>query len=139
MTDYKPELLPTPAFGNTAPYQSMGGCAWLNESTVAVMHSVYVQPAARLQEILVLDLETSDVRSFREHNEFTSSRSVLPVPGRDLLISQFHHFAEYPDPIGDNTTPEVVDNQTGARAPILTTEDRVVAAVSADLLRPSAP
>jgi len=107
---------------------------WLHGSTVAVMHDVFIEPGARPKEILVVDLETSAVRSLREHNEFTSSRSILPVPGRNLLISQFHRFEEYRDPIGDLTTPEVVDTETGARSAILTTEDRIVAVFGSDLL-----
>jgi hypothetical protein len=135
LTDYQSGLLQTPRLPDpNAGDRGMWGCVWHDESRVAVIHDVFIEPSTRPKEILVLDLETSAVRSFREHNEFTSSRSILPIPGRDLLISQFHHFTEYPDPIGDMTTPEVVDAETGARAPILTTRDRVVAAVPADLL-----
>jgi DNA-binding CsgD family transcriptional regulator len=137
LTDYQSELLrtphlPDPDFGG----RGMWGCVWLDESTVAVMHDVFIQSGVRRKEILVVDLETSAVSSLREHNEFTSSRNILPVPGRNLLISQFHRFEEYPDAIGDLTTPEVVDSETGARAPILTTEDRIVVAVPAELLTP---
>jgi hypothetical protein len=137
LTDYQSGLLRTPGLPDPdSGDRGMWGCVWLDESRVAVIHDVFIGSGERPKEILVLDLETSDVRSLLEHNEFTSSRGILPVSGRDLLISQFRHFTEYPDPIGDNTTPDVVDTQTGARTAILTTEDRVVAAVPAEMLAP---
>jgi hypothetical protein len=138
LTDYPTALLPPTPNLSTTSYgrRAMWGCVWLDDRTVAVMHSVFIQPQQSPKEILVLNLETSGVRDLREHNEFTGSRNLVAVPERNLLISQFQHYAEYPDPIGDLTTPEVVDAETGARAPILTTKDRVVAAVSAELLAP---
>jgi DNA-binding CsgD family transcriptional regulator len=136
LTDYSSSLLPaTPNLTTTSyGHQGMWSCVWLDESTVAVMHNVLIEANDRPNEILILDLETSDVRNFREHNEFMSSRSILAIPDRGLVISQFRHHDEYPDPIGESTTPEVVDAQTGARAPILTTQDRVVAAVPTSTL-----
>jgi hypothetical protein len=137
LTDYPSGLLRTPSYLATAyADEGMWGCVWLDEKTVAVMHDVFIEPGIRPKEILVLDLETSNAMSFQEHNEFTSSRDILAVPERNLLISQFQRSPHYPDPIGDTMTPEVVDAETGARAAILTTEDRVLAAIAAELLEP---
>ena len=135
LTDYRSELTRLPGYPSTgAGGDGMWGCVWLDDETVALMHDVFIEPGQRPKEILVLDVATGEVRSFRDHNEFVTNRSVLAIPNRGLLISQFHHHTEYPDPIGDHTTPEVVDTQTGARAPILAIQDRVGAAIAGAVL-----
>jgi len=120
--------------GTIIGFNSLVHCVWLDESRVALVYGNFVHPQGTVRELLILDTDTGDLTVLPEHSEFTSSRGLLAIPDRILLISQFHHAPGYPDPIGDALTPEVVDADTGARRAILTTEDWVVAAVPADML-----
>jgi hypothetical protein len=85
-------------------------------------------------EVLILDTDNGQVRPLKEHRD-TGSREILPVSGRNLLISG-PHTSRTPDPIGDTLTPDVVDIETNARHPILTTDDWVVAAFPQTQSRP---
>jgi DNA-binding CsgD family transcriptional regulator len=122
LTDYQPEL----ASNIHLMSKGLANCVWLDDSRVALLFDSTIQPAFEADrphnEVLVLDTRSGNVSSLQEHREKSGARSILPVPNRDLLISSPQTDSAYPDPLGDSLTPEVVDVETNARHPILTTE-----------------
>jgi DNA-binding CsgD family transcriptional regulator len=110
-------------------------CVWLDDRRISLLFSANLASSqSAIRELLILDTETGDVRSLPEHQEWASGRWLLAIEKRDLVISQSHTSARYADLVGEATTPEIVDPETGARQAILTTEDWVVAAVPAEIL-----